>query len=80
MKLRKTVNVLIVVFLFIVIVGAVVMARNAQAQPGGMFSIPKSYGSFKGTAMDAFVFEDSSGTLRIVSSHNGQLLGTIARR
>jgi hypothetical protein len=89
MKRRRAV-VLSIVFLSLVVVFLSVFgARKAYAQGFGAstepVAIPKSYGALKGSDGEMLIFEDSSGTIRLVSiglNHNpaGQVWRTFLRR
>lgn len=43
-------------------------------------TIPKSYGTFKGSDGGRFIFEDSNGVIRVVYAESGKLLQQISRR
>lgn len=45
---------------------------SVQAQESQPLTIPKSYGTLKGSfGMTALIFEDTTGTIRIVNLNNG---------
>jgi hypothetical protein len=81
---RKAIALLFAVLLVVGVFWSVFGARKAYAQTGQStrpVSIPKSYGAFKGTTGPAMIFEDSSGTIRVVevSDHDAQVVMTIVR-
>ena len=50
---------------------------HAQAQ--AQLSIPKSYGKLVGTVGSGFIFEDSTGTLRLIDAGTGQFVQAFTR-
>ena len=47
--------------------------KIAVVRAEGPFTVPKSWGRCVGGMMGGLVFEDSSGVIRIVDMHNGEM-------
>ncbi len=77
MKVRKPVAIAFAILLLIVTTWSVFNARKAYASSPD--AIPKSFGSLKGTMGASLIFEDGSGTIRLVNIDEGKLI-TIQRR
>ena len=45
-----------------------------HAQSAAVRPIPKSFGAFKGTALNYLIFEDAEGTLRLVEVDGARIL------
>jgi len=77
MKLRKVFSLVFAVVLVAGIAWSVISARKAHAAPPD--AIPRMFGALKGTMGSSLVFEDSSGTIRLVNIDTNTLI-TIQRR
>ncbi|HEV3219564.1 MAG TPA: hypothetical protein VGZ48_07315 [Candidatus Acidoferrales bacterium] len=53
--------------------------ETVLAQSQTSISVPKSYGRCIGAMAAGLIFEDSSGTIRIVTAQHGRLEATITR-
>ena len=83
MTKRRLAVLFLLVFVVVLAVG-LLHTRKAYAQSSQGVAIPKSYGTCRGGTVYpnafALIFEDSSGTIRLVDVKDGGLLTTYVRR
>lgn len=79
MQKKRSLRALFTLLLLLLLSWAVLPSHQALARNAPEHTIPKSYGALKGAIADDFIFEDSSGTIRLVNPRNAEVEFTYRR-